>query len=62
MEWKKIAASTLLAGLTISIVNWAVNQAVLLVNPFYNPLSLGGMRAASDPLLALSLAYPFVLA
>ena len=62
MNWGKIVIATILAGIVITVISLAAGYAAQLANPHYDVLSLGGMRAASDPIMLLFYAHPFVLA
>jgi hypothetical protein len=58
---KKLVISTILVGIVILVLSQIVNYAIQMVLP-YNIFELGGMRSATDPLMALYFIYPFVLA
>jgi len=62
MNWGKIILSTVLAGIVMSVVFWASGFTAMALNPGYNPMELGGMRAMDDPIMNLFYAHPFVLA
>jgi hypothetical protein len=56
----KLLVSGILAGVVITIVSFIVNATVGMVWP-YNVLELGGMRAATDPMMLLFFLHPWVL-
>ncbi len=58
---KKVLKAGILAGIVITIVSFLSQYIVNLVWP-YDVLSLGGMRAATDPIMLLFFAHPGVLA
>ena len=57
---KKIVIGGLASGLAIFLVSWIVNFVVVAALP-YDVLSLGGMRAAQDPIMLLWFLHPWVI-
>jgi len=60
MNWKKIIFSTVLGGSMALALSVSFAGMWSLLFPYYNPLSIPGMRAMSDPLMALYYVQPFV--
>ncbi len=60
MNAKNIVAGGFIGGIVLFVVNFVVSAIILAVAP-YDIFTLGGMRAAEDPLLVFFFAYPFVL-
>jgi hypothetical protein len=61
MNVKNIAISCIAGGLLLLAGMFAFGAVVSLIAP-YDMMSLGGMRSADDPVMALFFLYPFVLA
>ena len=60
MDGKKILIAGIAGGILLFVAQFVFSLAGNLVAP-YNIFSIGGMRQANDPLMALFYAYPFVL-
>lgn len=60
MDFVKLLKSGIAAGAIILVLSQVVQMATAAVWP-YNILTLGGMRAASDPIMLLFFLHPFVL-
>jgi hypothetical protein len=58
---KKIFIATLAGGLFLALCELVFTQVANAVKP-YNMLAIEGMRSATDPVMLLFFAYPFVLA
>jgi hypothetical protein len=60
MNLKKFLVSGILAGIMIEVLSLIISTATQSIWG-YNVLALGGMRAVTDPIMALFFVYPFVL-
>jgi hypothetical protein len=61
MKWKNIVAGGILGGILLLAIVFLSSIIAVRVAPF-DYASLGGMRALNDPIMALYVAYPFLLA
>jgi hypothetical protein len=61
MDWKKFLRAGFVGGFVIAFVSLVVGKFVQMVWP-YDVLSLGGMRAAGDPIMILFFLHYWVLA
>lgn len=61
METRKIIISGLAGGIILLVLQFAFSFIAAIIAPF-DVLTLGGMRAVNDPIMALFFAEPFVLA
>jgi hypothetical protein len=60
MEWKKIFIAGIAGGILLFIAQFVFSMVGNLIAP-YDIFAIGSMRKASDPVMLLFYAYPFVL-
>lgn len=62
LDFKKFVVSGFLGGIAYLVLWLIVSFGIRSLLWPYDPLSLGGMRSVSDPLMLLFFLYPFVAA
>lgn len=61
MEWKKFIVSWVLGAVLLYITLFLTSAITMFIAPF-NIFDVGGMRPATDPVMALYFLYPILLA